>query len=98
MATRSNSLAWKILWTGAPCGLQSVGSRHVRTEHTHTYTYIAPSPPPTRNRVWGKPSAQFHQEKMTNGCISREFPIHVQLLGCFVLDFGKDNVIVPVSY
>ena len=43
MATHSSILAWKILWTEEPGGLQSMGSRRVRhnlaTEHTHTHTH-----------------------------------------------------------
>ena len=30
MATHSSSLAWKILWTESPGGLQSMGSQRVR--------------------------------------------------------------------
>ena len=30
MATRSNILAWRILWTEEPGGLQSIGSQTVR--------------------------------------------------------------------
>ena len=38
MATHSSILAWEILWTEEPGGLQSIGSQRVRhdlTEHTH---------------------------------------------------------------
>jgi len=39
MATCSSILAWEILWTEEPGGLQSRGSQRVReldaTEHTH---------------------------------------------------------------
>ena len=31
-ATHSNSLAWKILWTEEPGGLQSMGSQRVRRD------------------------------------------------------------------
>ena len=30
MATHSNTLAWRILWTEEPGGLQSMGSRRVK--------------------------------------------------------------------
>ena len=36
MATRSSTLAWRILWTEEPGRLQSVGSQSDTTEHTHT--------------------------------------------------------------
>ena len=47
MATNSNILAWKILWTEDPGGLQSMGSQRVSqdfTEHIHTpsLTYFFP--------------------------------------------------------
>ena len=29
MATHSSTLAWRILWTEEPCGLQSMGSQRV---------------------------------------------------------------------
>ena len=42
MATNSNILAWKILWTEDPGGLQSMGSQRVSqdltTEHIKTTT------------------------------------------------------------
>ena len=42
MATDSNILAWKILWTEDPGGLQSMGSQRVSqdltTEHIKTTT------------------------------------------------------------
>ena len=31
MATHSSILAWRILWTEEPCGLQSTGSQRVNT-------------------------------------------------------------------
>ena len=41
MATCSSILAWRILWTGEPGGLQSRGCQRVRhnwvTKHTHTH-------------------------------------------------------------
>ena len=41
MATHSSILAWKILWTEEPGGLQSMGSQKVRhnsyTQHMHTH-------------------------------------------------------------
>ena len=48
MATHSSILAWKILWTEEPGGLQSMGSQGVgRSEHTRIqympYEQIAPS-------------------------------------------------------
>ena len=37
MAIHSSILAWKIQWTEESRGLQSMGSKRVRTtEHTHT--------------------------------------------------------------
>ena len=43
MATHSCILAWKILWTEEPGGLQSMGSQRVgydrATTHTHTHTH-----------------------------------------------------------
>ena len=41
MATHSGILAWRILWTGEPSGLQSMGL--FRVEHdqaTNTYKYL----------------------------------------------------------
>ena len=42
MATQSGILAWKILWTEKPSGLQSMGSQRVRHNwvctHTHSWT------------------------------------------------------------
>ena len=38
MATHSSILAWRILWTEEPGGLQSVGSQRVRQDRkTHTH-------------------------------------------------------------
>ena len=40
MATHSNILAWRILWTKEPGGLQSMGSQRAgqdRVSDTHTY-------------------------------------------------------------
>ena len=44
MATHSNMLAWRILWTEEPGGLQSMESQRVRHDwmtntHTHTHTH-----------------------------------------------------------
>jgi len=45
MATHSSILAWKILWTEEPGGLQSMGSQRVRHDreractHAHTHTH-----------------------------------------------------------
>ena len=36
MATRSSILAWKVLWTEEPGGLQSMGSPSVRHEAAYT--------------------------------------------------------------
>ena len=41
MTTHAGILAWKILWTEKPGGLQSMGSqrvRHNRVTHTHIHT------------------------------------------------------------
>ena len=35
MATHSSILAWKILWTEEPGGLQSMGSQRVRQDGTY---------------------------------------------------------------
>ena len=41
MATHSNILAWKILWTEEPDGLQSMGSQELdMTEPYHQYLNI----------------------------------------------------------
>ena len=37
MATHSSILAWKILWTEDPDGLQSMGSQRVRHNWAHTH-------------------------------------------------------------
>ena len=50
MATHSSVLAWRILWTEEPGGLQSTGlkswtrlSERARTHtHTHTHTHLPP--------------------------------------------------------
>ena len=34
MATHSSILAWRILWTEEPCGLQSMGHKELDTEAT----------------------------------------------------------------
>ena len=43
MPTHSRILAWKILWTEEPDGIQFMGSQRVGhdlvTEHTHTHTH-----------------------------------------------------------
>ena len=42
MATHSSILAWRILWTEEPGGLQSMGSQSqtwLSNSHTHTYTH-----------------------------------------------------------
>ena len=49
MAAYSNILAWRILWTEEPGGLQSIGSQRVGRDwateracarvHTHTHTH-----------------------------------------------------------
>ena len=36
--THSSILAWKILWTKEPCGLQFMGWQGVE-QHTHTHTH-----------------------------------------------------------
>ena len=38
MAAHSSILAWRIPWTEAPGGLQSMGSQRVGLTHTHTHT------------------------------------------------------------
>ena len=45
MATHSSILAWKILWTEEPGGLQSMGGKESdMTERlTHTHTHMKPS-------------------------------------------------------
>ena len=40
MATHSSILAWKILWSEEPGGLQSMGSQRVRPDWAHTHTLI----------------------------------------------------------
>ena len=45
MVTHSSILAWKVLWTEEPGGLQPMGSERVRDDreractHTHTHTH-----------------------------------------------------------
>ena len=39
MATHSSILAWKILWTEEPCGLQFTGSQRVGHNWAHTHTH-----------------------------------------------------------
>ena len=42
MATHSNILVWRILWTGVPGGLQSMGSQRVgqnREANTSNFTF-----------------------------------------------------------
>ena len=39
MATHSSTLAWKILWTEEPGGLQSMGSLRVRQLSKFTFTF-----------------------------------------------------------
>ena len=52
MATNSSILAWRILWTEEPGGLQSKGLQRVRNdtteaiEHANTYTVFLPSGSP----------------------------------------------------
>ena len=41
MATHSSVLAWRILWTEEPGGLQSMGSRRVRHDFTFTFHFHA---------------------------------------------------------
>ena len=41
MATRSSILAWGILWTEEPCGLQSMGFQRVGRDSTHMPTHTA---------------------------------------------------------
>ena len=36
MATHSSILAWEILWTAEPGGLQSMGLQRVRHDRAHT--------------------------------------------------------------
>ena len=42
MATHFSMLAWRILWTGEPDGLQSLGRKELKeteaTQHTQHYT------------------------------------------------------------
>ena len=40
--THSNILAWRILWTGEPGGLQFMGCQELNTTEqlTHTHNYI----------------------------------------------------------
>ena len=43
MKTHSIILAWRILWTEEPCGLESMGSQRLdmteATSHAHTHTH-----------------------------------------------------------
>ena len=41
MAPHSGTLAWKILWTKQPGGLQSMGSLRVRQDFTFTFHFHA---------------------------------------------------------
>ena len=41
MSTHSNILAWRILWTEGPGGLQSMGSQRVRQHGTTHATAIS---------------------------------------------------------
>ena len=40
MAVHSSILAWEILWTEEPGGLQYIGSQRVRHNCTHTHTTL----------------------------------------------------------
>ena len=40
MATHSSILAWEILWTEEPGGLQSKGSQRVRHDRAHSYSAL----------------------------------------------------------
>ena len=40
MATHSSVLAWRILWTEEPGGLQSVGSQRVKHKHLSTQAHM----------------------------------------------------------
>ena len=40
MATHSSILAWQILWTEEPSGLQSMGSQRVRRDCTCKHTNL----------------------------------------------------------
>ena len=51
MATHSSILAWKIPWTGEPCGLQSMRSQRVEPKWAHTQT--SPS-------LWAAPGLWHH--------------------------------------
>ena len=55
-ATHSHFLAWTILWTEEPGGLQSMQWQRVRHDlatehtHTHTHTHTAPTTSQTLNK------------------------------------------------
>ena len=51
MVTHSSILAWKIPWTGEPCGLQSMRSQRVEPKWAHTQT--SPS-------LWAAPGLWHH--------------------------------------
>ena len=40
MATHSSFLAWRILWTEEPGGLQSIQSKTVKHDGAHTHTQV----------------------------------------------------------
>ena len=42
MATHSSILAWEILWTEEPGGLQSMGLQRVRHDWAHMHAHTAP--------------------------------------------------------
>ena len=62
--THSSILAWKILWTEEPSGLQSMGSQTDTTEHTRTQA--------EREKVFAK-------EATNKGLISRIYKQHMKL-------------------
>ena len=74
MATHSRVLAWEILWTEEPDGLQFMGSKELGTiERLNNDNSIYPSPPPR-----AQPLGPHFQQ----GCEDEPSPVPTPVHGC----------------
>ena len=98
MATHYSILAWRILWTEEPGGLQSMGSQSVRHDwaHTHTHTH-------THTSIWAAITnmiewVAYKQHKFISNS-SRVWAVQHQYTSVHVMSISwfTDNCLIPVS-
>ena len=90
MATCSSVLAWKILWTEEPAGLQSMVSQRVRHEHARTSLILRKALPRVTKVARGSLRAYYsgivHREILSFKGSPGLHLIGLIWLKCFVLN------------